>query len=112
MSKSITPKSIARIPAPAEERKPLCAWALVELFGHQRIVGKLTEEAFGNAVMFRVDVPDLLADGKIARPGFTRYFGVGSIYGITPVSEELVRKLLPEIDGLPARPLSISSYDE
>jgi len=98
---------------PAEELK---AWALVEIFGHQRIVGYLTQQAFGSAVMFRVDVPDLTKDGKVVRPGFTRYLGVSSIYSITPVDEQTVRDLLPSISGAPARPYSISAssrrYDE
>ncbi len=89
----------------------LKAWALVELFGHQRIVGYLTTQNFGTGVLFRVDVPDLLKDGKVVRNGFTRYFGIGSIYSVTPVDEATVRHLLPQIDGTPAaRPLSVSSY--
>ena len=90
----------------------LKAWALVELFGHQRIVGYLSQQTFGTGVLFRVDVPDLLKDTKIIRQGFTRYFGLSAIYSITPVSEEVVRKLLPSIDGTPgeARVLTSRSY--
>jgi hypothetical protein len=97
--------------APEPETK-LKDWALVELFGHQRIVGYVSEQTFGTGVLFRVDVPDLLKDGKITRKGFTRYFGLGSIYSITPISEDVVRKLLPNIDGTPgeARPLTLSSF--
>lgn len=97
---------------PPEEKAPeeLKAWALVELFGHQRIVGYLSQQTFGSSVLFRVDVPDLLKDGKIERKGFTRYFGVASIYSITPIDEDSVRKMLPSIDGTPARPLTMRSY--
>jgi hypothetical protein len=95
-----------------EQSSELKAWALVELFGHQRIVGFLSQQTFGSGVLFRVDVPDLLKDGKVLRVGFTRYFGLPSIYSITPVSEEIVRELLPSIDGTPgeARALSQRSY--
>jgi hypothetical protein len=106
-------KTAALIPAPAEpEAKPeLKDWALVELFGHQRIVGYLSQQTFGTGVLFRVDVPDLLKDGKKVRDGFTRYFGLQAIYSITPVTEEIVRSLLPSIDGTPAaRPMVSSSY--
>ena len=101
------------MPAPVEpEAKPeLKDWALVELFGHQRIVGYLSQQTFGTGVLFRVDVPDLLKDGKKVRDGFTRYFGLSAIYSITPVTEEIVRSLLPSIDGTPAaRPMVSSSY--
>jgi hypothetical protein len=105
-------KQIVKIEDPnAGERRQLSSWALVELFGRQRIVGRLTEETFGSAVLFRIDVPDLMRGSDLERSGFTRYFGVGAIYSITPIAEELVRSLLPEIDGAPARLLSFSSYD-
>jgi hypothetical protein len=88
------------------------SWALVELFGHQRIVGYFSQQTFPSGVLFRVDVPDLTKDGKTVRKGFTRYFGLGAIYSITPVDEQTVRELLPTIDGTPeARPLSLRSYD-
>lgn len=92
-------------------QEKLKAWALVELFGHQRIVGYVSEQTFGTGVLFRVDVPDLIKDEKVIRKGFTRYFGLSSIYSITPVDEQTVRELLPSIDGTPAaRPLSLRSY--
>ena len=88
------------------------SWALVELFGHQRIIGFLTQQTFGSGVLFRVDVPDLLKDSKVQRKGFTRYFGLSAIYSITPIDEQTVRELLPMIDGTPAaRPLTLRSFD-
>jgi|GEM_PF-1173614 len=90
----------------------LKSWALVELFGHQRIVGFLSQQTFGTGVLFRVDVPDLVKEGEVVRVGFTRYFGLSAIYSITPIAEEVVRQLLPTIDGTPgeARALSSRSY--
>lgn len=95
-----------------KESGDLKSWALVELFGHQRIVGFLSQQSFGSGVLFRVDVPDLTSSGKVIRQGFTRYFGLQAIYSITPCSEEIVRQLLPSIDGTPgeARALSSRSY--
>src|SRR5712691_4714086 len=92
-----------------EESSELISWALVELFGHQRIVGFLSQQTFGTGVQFHVDVPDLLKDGKTVRVGFTRYFGLSAIYSITPVSEEIVRKLLPSIDGTPGEARVLTS---
>ena len=88
--------------AESQENARLKSWALVELFGHQRIVGFLSEQSFGTGVLFRVDVPDLTKDGKVVRAGFTRYFGLSSIYSITPIDEEAVRELLPVVDGSPS----------
>ena len=98
-------------PAPATDSE-IKGFALVEIFGHQRIVGFLSQQAFGSGVLFRIDVPDLTSSGKVIRDGFTRYFGLAAIYSITPISEDVMRKLLPNIDGTPgeARSLTSRSY--
>lgn len=91
-------------PAP---QPALTAWALVELFGHQRIVGWVTVDPVDFPGMVRVDVPDLLKDGKVERKGFTRYLGRGALYAVNPVSEQTVREMLPHVSGLPARPMEM-----
>jgi hypothetical protein len=92
----------------ADNKAPeLRSWGLVELFGHQRIVGMVTVDPIDFPGMVRVDVPDLLKESKIERPGFTRYFGKSALYSVTPITEDAVLELLPHIDGKPARPLSI-----
>src|SRR6202050_1618587 len=98
--------------APKAEAEPLKSWALVELFGHQRIVGHVTVDPIDFPGMVRVDVPDLLKDGVVSRPGFTRYFGRASIYALTPCTEDTVRNLLPHVDGHPARPHSFRDRED
>lgn len=96
---------LIRVTPMADNKEPeLRAWALVELFGHQRIVGMVTVDPVDFPGMVRVDVPDLLKDGKVDRAGFTRYFGKSALYSVTPISEQSVRELLPHVDGKPARP--------
>lgn len=62
------------------------SWAIVELFGHTRMAGHVSEQTVGGASFVRVDVPD--TDGQ---PGFTRLLGAGAIYAINPCTEELAR---------------------
>jgi hypothetical protein len=65
-------------------------FAIVELFGHARIAGRVSEQVIAGAGMLRVDVPELPATKYYpVQPGFTRLFGPGAIYSITPVSEEI-----------------------
>ena len=64
-------------------------WAIVELFGRQVIAGKVTEQTIGGTAFVRVDVPEM---GD--QPGFTRFYGNGAIYALTPVSEEVARMAL------------------
>jgi hypothetical protein len=62
-------------------------WAVLELFGHVRLAGHVTEATIGGCSFLRVDVPEREGDGI----KFTRYFGNGAIYSMTPVSEEVAR---------------------
>lgn len=71
------------------EKPKFDEWALVELFGHQKIVGRVSEATLAGGAFLRVDVP---AVGKDA--AFTRFYGPGAIYSINPVSEEIARGLV------------------
>lgn len=62
-------------------------YCIVELFGHQKIAGKVTEQAIGGQGFIRVDVP-----ATKQYPAFTRFFGHGAIYAMTPVSEEIAMR--------------------
>lgn len=72
-----------------EETPKFEEWCLVELMGHQRIVGKVTEAVIGGAALLRVDVPAFNGE-----PAFTRFYGASALYCISPVSEEIARGLL------------------
>lgn len=61
------------------------AWAIVELFGHQVIAGRVTDQALGGETFIRVDVPQTQE-----KPAYTRLFGKGAIYSITPTTEDVV----------------------
>jgi hypothetical protein len=94
-------------------------WAVVEMFGHQKIAGFVTTENFGAACLFRVDVPELperdvtitrpewvdtpeysgyAYAGSVLRreavPGFTKMVGPGAVYSMNPCSEVMVRDFL------------------
>ena len=102
-------------------------WAVVEIFGHQRYAGFVTTEAYGQAVLFRVEVPPLperertaksyeYADGvsippgsivkEVAVPGYSKLFGAGAIYGITPCTQDVAEKA---VAAMQARKLTLVS---
>ena len=72
-----------------EQSTAFDSWALVEIMGHQRIVGKVTEATLAGGAFLRVDVPAF--NGAKA---FTRFYSPGSIYCISPLSEDVARGLL------------------
>lgn len=61
------------------------SWAVLELMGHVRTAGRITEEQRFGATLGRCDVPQ--ADGSFV----TIYFGGSSVYRLTPCSEEAAR---------------------
>jgi len=61
-------------------------WAIVEIMGHQRLAGKVSEQAIGGASFIRVDVPEVAG----CQP-FTKLLGSSAIYAITITDEETAR---------------------
>lgn len=59
-------------------------WAIVELMGHVRIAGRVTEEEHFGAKLGRIDIPT--GDGFV-----TQFFGGSSVYRMTPCSEAAAR---------------------
>lgn len=67
-------------------------WCVVEVFGHQKFAGYVSEQALGGASFVRVDVPECVGEpGDPPIPAFTKLFGDAAIYSISPVSEEFAR---------------------
>ncbi len=75
--------------------------AVVELFGHQRIAGKVTEQAFGSFTFIRIDVPE-----TPLQPSFTRLVNPTAIYAINPVTEKVMIAMANNIQTKP-----IQAYD-
>lgn len=74
-------------------------WAIVELFGHTQIAGRISEQEIAGQMFLRVDVPDA---GETK--GFTRFFGASAIYSITPIDETVARKAC---DALKKTPVTV-----
>lgn len=72
------------------------SWAVVELFGHTQLAGRVTTETIANVEFVRIDVPQTKSC-----PEFTKYHGPSAIYGITPVGEEYAKKMAEEINAKP-----------
>lgn len=66
-------------------------WAVVEIMGHKRFAGKVTEQAVGGASFVRIDVPEMTLPTGDLLPAFTKLFGAASIYCISPCTEETAR---------------------
>jgi len=60
-------------------------WAILELMGHRRLAGKLTDAVIGGGAFIRVDIP-----GKNGRQT-TQYYSSDAVYCITPTTEDIAR---------------------
>lgn len=65
------------------EKEKLKEFAVVEMMGHRKVVGKISESDIGLSSLLRVDV--LNSQGEFER---TEYIGQGSIYCLTIVTEQ------------------------
>lgn len=85
-------------------------WAVVELMGHIRLAGRLTEEERFGTKMGRLDIPVQGGCSGVSAtfcPGFiTQYFGGGSVYRITIVTEDVARHVAKQSDPAP-----VSAYE-
>jgi len=99
----------------AEQQASFNGWARVEVMGHQTHIGFVRTEAYGQAVMFRIDTPELpereyvleepaYVDSRwtpvgakvqrAATPGCSVLVGAGSIYRIIPCSEAVALRAI------------------
>lgn len=79
-------------------------WAIVELMGHRRLAGVITPVEMYGTKLLRLDVPDDDAEGGI--PFTTHFYSPGSLYCLTPTSEDTAR----QVAGL-ARPAPVARWE-
>lgn len=88
----------------AESTAPFDQWGIVEVMGHKKYAGHITEQVIGGASLIRVDVPEVALTTERNVPPYSKLIGAGSIYMITPTSEEVARKAairLAQTEGSP-----------
>lgn len=71
-------------------------FAIIELFGHQRISGKVSEQTVGSSTFVRIDVPETSIS-----PKFTRIVNPTAVYAINPVTEEVMIEMAEKISVKP-----------
>lgn len=63
-------------------------WAILELMGHRRMAGEVSEQSIGGGMLLRIDVP-----ATEEQAAFTQYYGTQAIYCLTPTTEDVARKV-------------------
>lgn len=78
------------------------SWGLLELFGHTRLAGELSEQTIGGCNFIRIDVPKV-GDTE----AYTRYLTQGAIYSMTPMAEATARRLANYLQATPVSPYEL-----
>jgi hypothetical protein len=68
----------------SEER--YAQWSILELLGHRRLAGFVTEQEIAGKGFLRIDIPGTEKKGPL-----TQFYSPDSVYGLTPTTEELAR---------------------
>lgn len=105
------------------ETKGFESWGIVEVMGHSRYAGFISESSIGGAAFIRVDVPETKGESwHDPCPAFTKFLGSSSIFAITPTTEDLARRAaekfgsrpitVVDLTPVPARSLPPPSEDD
>jgi hypothetical protein len=68
-------------------------WAILELMGHRRLAGHVTEQEIAGAAMLRIDIP--------SDPPATPWYSPQAVYAITPTTEDLCRRFAQQHQPAP-----------
>lgn len=66
----------------AEGQEAFGEWVILELMGHRRLAGYLTEQEIAGKGFLRLEMDDA-----------TQFYSPSAVYCITPTTEELARKV-------------------
>ncbi len=79
-------------------------WAIVDVMGHNRFVGLVTEQVVAGAGFVRVDVPKT---SKL--PAWSKLIGTGSIYSITPVERDIAVAMVERMQKQPIQAFELTT---
>jgi hypothetical protein len=85
-----------------ETRDGFKGWAIVELMGHRRLAGLVTEQPMFGTSLLRLDV----YEGDAPSPSATQFYGGGAVYCLTPTTEAIARAM-----GAQLRPEPVAVWE-
>lgn len=76
----------------------LAEWVILELLGHRRLAGYLTEQQVAGTPFLRLEIP-----GSDGQPGITQLYSPASVYAITPTTEDIARRVAARSQPAPVQ---------
>jgi hypothetical protein len=89
----------------AEESMPgrVDGWGILEVMGHRRLAGQVTEVEVCGARMLRVDVPDTSEEAAPDAVHLTQFYPPSAIFCLTPTTEAKAREEASRLQPRPPR---------
>lgn len=81
-------------------------WAILELMGHTKLAGYITEESKFGTALGRIDIPG--PDDTTT----TQYFAGSAIYRLTPTTEEIARATATAFQPRPVQIWEVPALQE
>lgn len=69
----------------SEKDNTFAEWVILELMGHRRLAGYLTEQDIAGKGFLRLEIP--------GDNGATQFYNPTAVYAITPTTEEIARRV-------------------
>ena len=90
----------------ADNKPTFETWASLELMGHQRIAGLVTEQTIAGVGFIRVDVP-----ATETTPAHTRLYSPHALYSITPTGEAEAKAITNYLRARPIEPFMLAGIE-
>lgn len=74
------------------ENKTFKDWAILELMGHRRLAGMVSDVQIGGASFLRIDIPG-------EETAITQFYSPQAVYCITPCTEAVARAIAKECEA-------------
>jgi len=80
------------------------AWSILELMGHRRLAGFVSEQTIGSSSFIRIDIPGH-GESVVA----TQLYNPSAIYCITPTTEAIARRIAENEVPRPVHPFELEA---
>jgi hypothetical protein len=85
----------------AETETSIDGWAILELMGHRRLGGRVSEATIAGGDFIRIDVPHPNESGVFTA---AQFYSPAAVYAITPTTEEVACAIARAVPGHPRSP--------
>ncbi|KKL54499.1 hypothetical protein LCGC14_2264800 [marine sediment metagenome] len=87
-----------------EQQNHFDQWVILELMGHRKQAGRLTERTIGGKGFLQIDIPGREKIDKMR----TQLYSPDAVYCITPVTEAVARAAAPRFTEAPVQPWELA----